>query len=123
VVAGPLGQSITTAQAYLDPNYATLPANCRFSANNNGTKPAACTALTNSQAAASGAALVAATGGSGLITRTTEYRIDRFGVISAASLDLGDHKVEFGGWFEHNSTTQWRRWYAVDVNNPGNSTP
>ncbi|MFX8133632.1 hypothetical protein ABTK90_19670, partial [Acinetobacter baumannii] len=50
-------------------------------------------------------------------------RIDRTGVISALNLDLGAHKVEFGGWFEHNSTTQWRRWYAVDVNNPGNSTP
>ncbi|MEG3163826.1 TonB-dependent receptor plug domain-containing protein [Sphingomonas sp. PB2P19] len=123
VVAGPLGQSITTAQPYLDPAYATLPANCRFTGNNNGVRPAACTALTSAQAAAAGAALVAATGGSGLITRTTEYRIDRGGVISALTLDLGNHKVELGGWFEHNSTTQWRRWYGVDVNNPGSSTP
>ena len=123
VVAGPLGQSITTAQAYLDPAYATLPSNCRFTANNNGVRPSSCTALTNAQAAAAGAALVAATGGSGLITRTTEYRIDRWGVISAFDLDLGAHKIELGGWFEHNSTTQWRRWYAADVNNPGNSTP
>ncbi|CAN5737307.1 TonB-dependent receptor [soil metagenome] len=126
VVAGPLGQSITTAQAYLDPSYASLPANCRFTANNNGIRPTGsnpCTALTDAQAAAAGAALVAATGGSGLITRTTEYRIDRGGVISAFNIDLGDHKIEFGGWFEHNSTTQWRRWYGVDVNNPGASTP
>ncbi|KQM86611.1 TonB-dependent receptor [Sphingomonas sp. Leaf23] len=123
VVAGPLGQSITTAQAYLDPTYATLPSNCRFSANNNGVRPSSCTALTAQQAAAAGAALVAATGGSGLITRTTEYRIDRWGVISALDVDLGAHKIELGGWFEHNSTTQWRRWYAVDANNPGNSTP
>jgi iron complex outermembrane receptor protein len=123
VVAGPLGQSITTAQAYLDPAYATLPANCRFTANNNGVRPSACTALTNQQAAAAGAALVAATGGSGLITRTTEYRIDRWGVISSVSAQIGNHNIELGGWFEHNSTTQWRRWYAVDVNNPGLSTP
>ncbi|WP_353203405.1 TonB-dependent receptor plug domain-containing protein [Sphingomonas sp.] len=123
VVAGPLGQSITVAQAYLDPAYATLPSNCRFSGNNNGVRPTACTALTDAQAAAAGAALVAATGGSGLITRTTEYRIDREGVISALDINLGDHKIELGGWFEHNSTTQWRRWYAVDVNNPGLSTP
>lgn len=123
VVAGPLGQSITTAQPYLDPAYATLPANCRFTANNNGVRPSACTALTNQQAAAAGAALVAATGGSGLITRTTEYRIDRWGVISAVSAEIGNHHIELGGWFEHNSTTQWRRWYAVDVNNPGLSTP
>lgn len=123
VVAGPLGQSITTAQPYLDPNYASLPTNCRFGGNANGVRPAACTALTDAQAAAAGAALVAATGGSGLITRTTEYRIDRGGVISAVNLDLGAHKIEFGGWFEHNSTTQWRRWYGVDVNNPASSTP
>lgn len=123
VVAGPLGQSITTAQPYLDPAYATLPANCRFTGNNNGIRPAACVALTNAQASAAGAALVNATGGSGLITRTTEYRIDRGGVITAFNLDLGNHKIEFGGWFEHNSTTQWRRWYGVDVNNPDSSTP
>ncbi len=123
VVAGPLGQSITTAQPYLDPNYATLPANCRFGANGNGVRPTACTGLTTAQATAAGAALVAATGGSGLITRTTEYQIDRGGIISALNIDLGAHKIELGGWYEHNSTTQWRRWYGVDVNNPGNSTP
>ncbi|WP_404338335.1 TonB-dependent receptor [Sphingomonas sp. MMS12-HWE2-04] len=123
VVAGPLGQSITTAQPYLDPNYASLPTNCRFTANNNGVRPAACTALTDAQAAAAGAALVAATGGSGLITRTTEYRIDRGGVVSAITAELGNHKIEFGGWFEHNSTTQWRRWYGVNVNDPASSTP
>lgn len=122
VVAGPLGQSITTAQPYLDPNYAT---DCHFSGNGNGVvnASASCVGTTAPQAAATGAALVAAAGGSGLITRTTEYRIDRTGVISALNLDIGNHKIEFGGWFEHNSTTQWRRWYAVDVNNPGNSTP
>jgi iron complex outermembrane receptor protein len=103
VVAGPLGQSITTIQPYLDPNYAT---DTHYAANANGS-----------------AALLAATGGSGLVTRTTEYRIDRGGVISAITAKLGDHTLEFGGWFEHNSTTQWRRWYAVDVNNPGSSTP
>ncbi|MBN8839863.1 MAG: TonB-dependent receptor, partial [Sphingomonadales bacterium] len=37
--------------------------------------------------------------------------------------DIGHHKIELGGWFEHNSTTQWRRWYGVDVNNPASSTP
>jgi hypothetical protein len=123
VVAGPVGQSITTAQAYLDPAYATLPTNCRFAANANGARPAACTAITAAQATAAGAALVAATGGSGLITRTTEYRIDREGVISAMNVDLGAHKIEFGGWFEHNSTTQWRRWYAVPVSDASLSTP
>ena len=57
VVAGPLGQSITTAQPYLDPAYATLPTNCRFGGNANGIRPAACTALTDAQAAAAAAPL------------------------------------------------------------------
>jgi iron complex outermembrane receptor protein len=125
VVAGPLGQSITTAQPYLDPGYAALPASCRFSANSNGVRPTACTSTTYTQAAAAaaGAALVAATGGSGMITRTTEYRIDRGGVISAVSAEIGDHKIEFGAWYERNSTTQWRRWYAVPLADPSLSTP
>lgn len=123
VVAGPLGQSITTAQPYLDPNYRNLPSACRFSANTNGILPTNCTALTAAQAAASGAAMVAAAGGSGLITRTTEYRIDRVGLISSLDVELGDHRIELGGWYERNNTTQWRRWYAVDIANPGNSTP
>ena len=123
VVAGPLGQSITTAQPYLDPNYAT---DCHFGGNGNGavtSTPAGCVTPTAAQAAALGAQLVAATGGSGLITRTTEYRIDRYGLISALNVDLGRHKIELGGWYEHNSTTQWRRWYAVDVNHPEWNTP
>lgn len=120
VVAGPLGQSITVVQAYLDPNYAT---NCKFATNSNGAFPAACTTQTPAQAQALGAALVAATGGSGLLTRTTEYRIDRRGVISTLTADLGAHKLQIGGWFEHNSATQWRRWYGFDVNNPNGSTP
>lgn len=123
VVAGPLGQSVTTAQPYLDPGYAALPANCRFGGNANGVRPSACTALTDAQAASAGAALVAATGGSGLITRTTEYRIDRDGIITSLTAVFGNHRIELGGWYEHNSTTQWRRWYGVDVNNPASSTP
>ncbi|MGY2736788.1 TonB-dependent receptor [Sphingomonas sp. UYP23] len=103
VVAGPLGQSITVIQAYLDPNYATAP---HYATNANASS-----------------ALVAATGGSGLVTRTTEYRIDREGVISNLALDFGAHHIELGGWFEHNSATQWRRWYAVPLANPGISTP
>jgi iron complex outermembrane recepter protein len=109
VVAGPLGQSITVIQAYLDPNYAT---DTHFSSNKNGNGN---TAL--------GAQLVADTGGSGLVIRTTEYRIDREGWESALHLDLGAHQIELGGWYEHNSTTQFRRWYAADASNPGSFTP
>ena len=60
---------------------------------------------------------------SGYIVRTTEYRIDREGYIAALSLALGDHKIEFGGWYEHNSSAAYRRWYALDLNNPQNFSP
>jgi iron complex outermembrane receptor protein len=57
-------------------------------------------------------------GGSGLATRTTEYRIDREGLVSTLHVDLGNHQIELGGWYEHQSSSAYRRWYAVDVNNP-----
>ena len=120
VVAGPLGQSITVVQAYLDPNYAT---DCHFGTNGNGALPSGCTKMTAAQATALGNQLYAATGGSGLLTRTTEYRIDRKGVISTLVADLGAHHIELGGWFERNSTTQWRRWYGFDINHPDASSP
>jgi hypothetical protein len=109
VVAGPLGQSITVIQAYLDPNYAT---DAHFGGNGNGANNPAL-----------GAALVAATGGSGLVIRTTEYRIDREGFLSTLHLDLGTHKIELGGWYEHNSTTQFRRWYGANAANPDSFSP
>ncbi|WP_207796617.1 TonB-dependent receptor [Sphingomonas oleivorans] len=61
------------------------------------------------------------TGNSGYATRTTEYRIDRAGFITALDIELGDHQIELGGWYENNSSSAYRRWYALDVNNP--STP
>ena len=57
-------------------------------------------------------------GGSGLATRTTEYRIDRVGGISTLRAELGNHTIELGGWYEHQSSAAYRRWYALDVNNP-----
>ena len=57
-------------------------------------------------------------GGSGMAARTTEYRIDREGVISTLKIGLGNHDIELGGWYEHLSHSGYRRWYAVDVNNP-----
>ncbi|HLZ77752.1 MAG TPA: TonB-dependent receptor [Sphingomonas sp.] len=57
-------------------------------------------------------------GGSGLATRTTEYRIDRGGVISTVKATFGNHDIEFGGWYERQDTSAFRRWYAFDVNNP-----
>jgi hypothetical protein len=60
-------------------------------------------------------------GGSGLATRTTEYRIDRGGLLSSLHVDLGNHQIDLGGWYEHQSSSAYRRWYAVDAANP--STP
>jgi iron complex outermembrane receptor protein len=60
-------------------------------------------------------------GGSGLATRTTEYRIDREGLLSTLKVELGNHEIEAGGWYEHQSSSSYRRWYALDANNP--STP
>ncbi|MDB5737135.1 MAG: TonB-dependent receptor, partial [Sphingomonas bacterium] len=60
-------------------------------------------------------------GGSGLATRTTEYRIDREGLLSTLHVDLGNHQIEIGGWYEHQSSSAYRRWYAFDIDNP--STP
>ena len=60
-------------------------------------------------------------GGSGFATRTTEYRIDREGIISTLTADFGDHHIELGGWYEHQSSSAFRRWYPLLLNNP--STP
>lgn len=57
-------------------------------------------------------------GNSGYATRTTEYRINRAGVQSILRAELGNHKVQGGLWFEHNESQAYRRWYALDVNNP-----
>ena len=57
-------------------------------------------------------------GGSGLAARTTEYLINRGGIISTLRAELGNHDIEIGGWYEHQRSHAFRRWYAVDVNNP-----
>ncbi|MFC5461450.1 TonB-dependent receptor [Massilia niabensis] len=60
-------------------------------------------------------------GNSGYATRTTEYKINRQGATSILRWDLGAHRLQAGLWFEHNNSGAYRRWYALDVNNP--STP
>jgi hypothetical protein len=59
--------------------------------------------------------LKAILGGTGYGIRTTEYRIDREGVESTLDYRLGNHELEAGAWFEHNSTTTSRRWYAMSA--------
>lgn len=46
--------------------------------------------------------------------RTTEYDIERYGVVASAGLTLGAHRVQGGLWYEDNAFTQARRFYGVD---------
>ncbi|MYM35725.1 TonB-dependent receptor plug domain-containing protein [Duganella sp. FT94W] len=57
-------------------------------------------------------------GNSGYATRTTEYAINRNGWLSTLRTELGEHTLQTGLWFEHNRSSAYRRWYALDVNNP-----
>ena len=51
-------------------------------------------------------------GGAPLSIRTTEYEIDRQGVLSALKLSLGAHEVNGGVWYESIDFTQARRFYG-----------
>ncbi|QBE64957.1 TonB-dependent receptor [Pseudoduganella lutea] len=57
-------------------------------------------------------------GNSGYATRTTEYRINRTGWLSTLRTEIGAHTIQGGLWFEKNESQAYRRWYALDVNNP-----
>jgi len=57
-------------------------------------------------------------GNSGYATRTTEYQINRTGWLSTLRTEIGDHTIQGGLWFEKNESQAYRRWYALDVNNP-----
>ncbi|MDR7088325.1 TonB-dependent receptor [Cellvibrio fibrivorans] len=50
--------------------------------------------------------------GAPLSIRTTEYDIDRTGVVSGLTFDLGDHSVNAGLWIETNDFNQARRFYG-----------
>lgn len=54
-------------------------------------------------------------------TRTTEYSIDRRGLILGAGFDLGDHRISAGGWLESNDFTQSRRFYGQNLASPSSS--
>ncbi len=47
-----------------------------------------------------------------LSIRTTEYDIDRGGIIAGLTLDLGAHRLSGGFWHEINNFNQARRFYA-----------
>lgn len=61
--------------------------------------------------------IVNAFGGTGYETRTTEYRINRFGIRSTLNWSLGDHEIEAGLWYERNASRTGRRWYPFSAAN------
>ena len=56
-------------------------------------------------------------GGTGNEVRTTEYRINRGGLISTFKWQLGNHQIEAGAWWEHNEDAQHRVWYPFSAAN------
>lgn len=56
-------------------------------------------------------------GGTGNAVRTTEYRINRGGLISTLTFQYGDHALEAGAWIEHNEPAQHRVWYPFSAAN------
>jgi len=55
-------------------------------------------------------------GGTGYAVRTTEYMINRGGLISNLYWQIGDHQIEAGGWYEHNKSATQRAWYPFSAN-------
>ncbi len=57
-------------------------------------------------------------GGSGYAVRTTEYTINRAGLISNWQSRSGAHQWQTGIWIEHNRSDAYRRWYQLDRQQP-----
>jgi iron complex outermembrane receptor protein len=50
--------------------------------------------------------------------RTTEYSIDRVGVVGGLDWTLGAHVISLGGWYEENKFNQARRFYGLNLAAP-----
>jgi iron complex outermembrane receptor protein len=50
--------------------------------------------------------------------RTTEYDIDRPGILTALTWTTGQHKLNAGFWYEDDKFTVARRYYATSLSNP-----
>ncbi|MFN7159060.1 MAG: TonB-dependent receptor, partial [Erythrobacter cryptus] len=55
----------------------------------------------------------ASPGGLPLSFRTTEYEIDRYGVLGELVAELGAHKLRLNLWYENNDFEQARRFYTM----------
>ncbi len=51
-------------------------------------------------------------GGAPLSVRTTEYEIERAGIVTSLAWTLGDHEISGGLWYEDNDFEQARRFYG-----------
>jgi iron complex outermembrane receptor protein len=51
--------------------------------------------------------------GTPISVRTTEYSIERTGLFGSFDVDMGNNKLTVGGWWEHNSFNQARRFYGL----------
>jgi iron complex outermembrane receptor protein len=60
---------------------------------------------------------VATPGGAPLALRTTEYEIERYGIVANSVFTLGANSIELGLWYEDNDFNQARRFYGL-----GNTT-
>ncbi|MBQ1544098.1 MAG: TonB-dependent receptor [Caulobacteraceae bacterium] len=54
-------------------------------------------------------------GGTGYAVRTTEYLINRGGLISNLNWNVGNHQVEAGVWYENNRSATHRAWYPFSA--------
>ncbi|MDK2761736.1 MAG: TonB-dependent receptor [Sphingopyxis sp.] len=52
-------------------------------------------------------------GGAPMAIRTTEYDVERYGIVASSSLTFGVNTLEFGMWYEDNDFNQARRFYGL----------
>jgi iron complex outermembrane receptor protein len=61
-------------------------------------------------------------GGAPISIRTTEYAIDRGGVIGGLTWTIGGHEINGGFWYETNDFNQARRFYGLALQEPDRSS-
>lgn len=60
----------------------------------------------------------ATTDNSPISIRTTEYDLQRYGVVADLTFHVGDHSINAGLWYEDNSFNQARRFYGLNYDAP-----
>jgi iron complex outermembrane recepter protein len=52
-------------------------------------------------------------GGAPMTIRTTEYEIERYGIVASSLFEVGANRFEIGMWYEDNDFNQARRFYGL----------